>query len=270
MFVISPYFSSASPYASRYTFYWIGEWDQETASFQPDHEAPKSLDYGEHMTGVQGFVDEKGRTLLTSILQDRRGEKAKYESGWAHGAGMPMEVYLTEDNELGRRPVQEVEDAQREQLLNIENVPMKEANRKLDAVHGDTLQIQLTLDVSGTKHAGLKVFKAPDVKEETFILYNNETSELLVDRGRSSLNPSIEKGVQGGHLDLEQNELTLNVLMDRSILEIYANEEASISTRVFPTLQQSDGVQIYGIDGAPFVKSLKVWNMGTTIDGEED
>lgn len=270
VFMISPYYTSPSPHAARFTFYWIGTWDSETMEFIPDHEEPKMFDYGEHFTGAQGFVDATGRTIVTSILQDRRSEKEKYQSGWAHGAGLPLEIYLNNKNDLGIGPIEEVSSLRREELLSVDNATMEETNSKLAAIQGNQLEIELELDVSNTKHAGIKLLKHPEYLEETILFYNNETNTINIDRGFSSLDPDIEKGIQGGEIKLENNIVRLNIFIDRSIVEAYVNNEKSISTRVFPKDNLSQGLELYGIDGVPFVRSMKVWSMGTAIEDEKD
>ncbi|MDZ5712819.1 GH32 C-terminal domain-containing protein [Jeotgalibacillus haloalkalitolerans] len=270
VFMISPYYMESSPYAARFTFYWIGSWDAETMTFTPDHQEPREFDYGEHFTGAQGFVDHEGRSLVTSILQDRRSEQDKYESGWAHGAGMPIELFLNEKQDLGISPIEEVASLRQKELVSIENATMKEANEALQHVQSDQLEIELELDVSDTKHAGLKVLVSPGNEEETFLFYNNEDGSFNIDRGRSSHNPDIEKGVQGGPVELNGDTLSLRVFVDKSIIEAYANNEKSISSRVFPELEESKGIEIYGIEGAPKVNKLSVWQMEEAIPEERD
>ncbi|WP_223589388.1 GH32 C-terminal domain-containing protein [Neobacillus bataviensis] len=270
VFMISPYFMSPSPDAARNTFYWIGTWDQERLEFIPDHEEPKLFDYGEHFTGAQGFIDGKGQTIVTSILQDRRSERDKYQSGWAHGAGLPLEIYLNEKQELGIRPVEEVQSLRREELASVENATIEEANNQLRNIQSDQLEIELEFDVSNTKATGIELLKESNGQEETTIFYDNERKTIQIDRQRSSLNPEIEKGIQGGELNLEDNILRVDLFVDKSIVEAYFNNEKSISSRVFPTLDQSKGLEVFGVDGKPCVRSMRVWSMDTAIEGEED
>ena len=270
VFMISPYFMSPSPDAARNTFYWIGTWDPGRLEFIPDHEEPKLFDYGEHFTGAQGFIDGQGRTIVTSILQDRRSEREKYQSGWAHGAGLPLEIYLNDKQTLGIRPIEEVQSLRREELASAQNVTMGEANKQLRKIKSDQFEIELEIDVSNTKAAGLKLLKAPNEQEETTIFYDKERKTIQIDRQRSSINPDIEKGIQGGALNLPDDILRVRLFVDKSIVEAYVNNEISISSRVFPIMDQSKGLEVFGVDGEPFVRSMKAWSMDTAIEGEKD
>lgn len=51
---------------------------------------PQLLDYGDHFTGPSGTGDDKARSLVFTIAQDRRSEQGHYDSGWAHNAGLPI------------------------------------------------------------------------------------------------------------------------------------------------------------------------------------
>ncbi|WP_144554315.1 GH32 C-terminal domain-containing protein [Bacillus sp. X1(2014)] len=270
VFMISPYFMSPSPDAARNTFYWIGTWDPGRLEFIPDHEEPKLFDYGEHFTGAQGFIDGQGRTIVTSILQDRRSEREKYQSGWAHGAGLPLEIYLNDEHDLGIRPIEEVQSLRSKELISVENVSMAEANKQLRKIQSNQFEIELEIDVSNTKAAGLKLLKAPNEQEETTIFYDKERKTIQIDRQRSSINPDIEKGIQGGALNLPDHILRAHLFVDKSIVEAYFNNEKSISSRVFPSLDQSKGLEVFGVDGEPFVRSMKAWSMDTAIEGEKD
>jgi len=270
VFMISPYFMSPSPDAARNTFYWIGTWDPGRLEFIPDHEEPKLFDYGEHFTGAQGFIDGQGRTIVTSILQDRRSEREKYQSGWAHGAGLPLEIYLNDKQTLGIRPIEEVQSLRREELASAQNVTMDEANKQLRKIKSDQFEIELEIDVSNMKAAGLKLLKAPNEQEETTIFYDKERKTIQIDRQRSSINSDIEKGIQGGALNLEDDILRVRLFVDKSIVGAYVNNEISISSRVFPIMDQSKGLEVFGVDGEPFVRSMKAWSMDTAIEGEKD
>ncbi|MEH7082624.1 GH32 C-terminal domain-containing protein [Neobacillus drentensis] len=270
VFMISPYFMSPSPDAARFTFYWIGTWDPDRLEFIPEHEEPKLFDYGEHFTGAQGFTDGKGRTIVTSILQDRRSEREKYQSGWAHGAGLPLEIYLNDKQTLGIRPIEEVQSLRREELASAQNVTMDEANKQLRKIKSDQFEIELEFDVSNTKAAGLKILTDPNEQEETSIFYDNERKTIHIDRQHSSKNPEIEKGIQGGALNLEDDILRVRLFVDKSIVEAYVNNEISISSRVFPIMDQSKGLEVFGVDGEPFIRLMSVWSMATAIEREKD
>ncbi|MNY67894.1 hypothetical protein D3C86_2055650 [compost metagenome] len=85
---------------------------------------------------------------------------------------------------------------------------------------------------------------------------------MIVDRNKSSLDelPYWDRGVQGGRLELDRENLKLQIYLDRSMVEAYANDLKSLTTRVYPSRTDALGMQIWG-DGTLTVKSMEVWKM---------
>ncbi|CAM5334220.1 hypothetical protein SGLAM104S_07093 [Streptomyces glaucescens] len=87
-----------------------------------------------------------------------------------------------------------------------------------------------------------------------------------MDRSRSGNHSSAEPnlGVHKGPLALSNGQLTLEVFVDRSVIEAYANSHKSITTRAYPFRQDSLGLRLFG-DGST-VRSMTVWKMGSMTD----
>ncbi len=66
--------------------------------------------------------------------------------------------------------------------------------------------------------------------------------------------------VQGGRLELNGENLMLQIYLDRSMVEAYANELKSLTIRVYPSRPDALGIQIWG-DGTLTVKSMGIWEM---------
>ncbi|WP_169796137.1 glycoside hydrolase family 32 protein [Streptomyces hirsutus] len=225
-------------------------------------------DARDHFTGPSGTVDDKGRSLVFSIAQDRRTERAHYDAGWAHNAGLPIELSMRPDADLGFRPVEEVSRLHTgEPLLDIsEPTSLTDANARLAGIKGDMLHIKLTLERGSAGTFGLDVLRSPGDEERTRLFYDAPTGQLGVDRTRSGNNSSAEPhlGIHKGPLTLSNGSLTLDVFLDRSMIEAYANNHKSITTRAYPFRQDSLGLRLFG-DGS-IVKSMTVWKMGNMTD----
>ncbi|MFD4172171.1 hypothetical protein [Streptomyces anulatus] len=46
-------------------------------------------------------MDDKRRPLVFSIALDRRTERAHYDASWAHTTGLPNELNMRRDGDLG-------------------------------------------------------------------------------------------------------------------------------------------------------------------------
>ncbi|MGO4548514.1 GH32 C-terminal domain-containing protein [Paenibacillus sp. 2TAB23] len=259
IFIVSPHGSGADVEV----YYWLGQFDEASKRFVPEHEEPRLIDYGDgFFTGPSGFVDPKtGRSILFTIAQGSRGSWEEYYAGWAHTTGLPVSLYLNDLGQLQVSPIEEVKNARRNTLLELSNVTVDETNAKLKDIKGDLLEIYLEFHNNGGNPAGIKVRQAPDDVEYTSVYYDTADNRLKVDR----LNSSLDKtglGVQQAPLSVENDTVKLKIFLDRSLLEVYGNDSVSITSRIFPTLEMATGLEIFG-DSSLVVDRLTVFEMGS-------
>lgn len=259
VFLISP----VGPGSNVEIFYWIGSFDKEAVRFVPDFEEPQLIDVGDFkFTGPSGMVDPKtGRSLLFTICQGDRTDRMNAISGYAHSAGLPVELFLREDGGLGVRPIEELKKLRVEQLGSYHLEEPEVVNRQLAGLKESMLELQLELEPGTANRFGLKVRCSPGGEEETLIYYDRLAGELGVDRSNTTLDPrEICRGIQRGKLELEGETLKLHVFLDHSILEAYVNERKSVTTRAYPSSPDAYGIQVWG-NGTLKVKSLEIWKL---------
>ncbi|TDO46177.1 sucrose-6-phosphate hydrolase SacC (GH32 family) [Kribbella sp. VKM Ac-2527] len=198
--------------------HWIGRWDPVSATFTPDHPEPRRFDVGRHFTGPSGNVLDDGRTILWSIAQDGRSPEAQYAGGWAHNAGLPLELSLA-NGRLAVQPVRELEALRTEQL---------------DAEPFSGMQLELDLQA---------VLPADDDPLRIRLTVGDELSaELVVDPMRrvfGVLRPGAAAydvwrpmAYDEGPAELPGGELRLRVFVDHSIVEAYLGDHLSLTTRI--------------------------------------
>ncbi|CAI6050497.1 hypothetical protein PAECIP112173_01368 [Paenibacillus sp. JJ-100] len=246
-------------------FYWIGQFNKQNLSFTPDQEEPQLIDVGDfHFTGPSGMVDPKtGRKIIFTIAQGDRTSDLEFKSGWAHNGGLPLSVYLRDDGRLGIEPIEELRLLRGAKLISFNDKSLTEANDFLQGVQGDMLEIQLEMEPRSAKKFGIKIRRTPDGEEETLLFYDKNEFIFAVDRTKTTIHPGEKcNGVQGGKLDLLEENLKLHIYLDRSMVEAYANGLKSLTTRVYPSRKDAVGLEIWG-DGELFVKSLDIWEMNS-------
>jgi Beta-fructosidases (levanase/invertase) len=261
--LVSPCYENAEEriaYQTKTVLYWVGKWNADTDRFIPDQEEPQMFDYGTHFSGPSGFVDAKGRSIVFSIAQDTRSEEDHYNAGWAHNAGLP--VQLTYDKgKLRVNPItDELNSLHDKELVNLTDKNISQTNALLKDVKGDMLDILLDIEPKNATEFGIKVRKSPDSLEETVLYYDTKTNTFNVDNSKTSLNSNTDKEIHGGILQLDGQNLQLHIYIDRSMVEAYANGLKSITTRAYPVSYDALGIEIFG-DGNPIVKSMKVYSM---------
>ncbi len=243
---------------SRYSVYWSGHYENFT--FKPD--VLRLLDYGrEQFYAPQTFVDQAGRRLMFGWLAENRAGDALGAAGWAGIMSLPRVLTLRSDGTLGMSPAPEVwslrGQGRRWEALQV----TPERANWLDGLQGDTLEIQVEFAPRAVGEFGLAVRCSPDGRERTTISYHAETQQLAVDLARSSLSTEVGLGKYSGELYLAPDEgLRLDVFLDRSVIEVYANERACISSRIYPTLPQSQGIDLWATEEIR-VRSVDVWEM---------
>ncbi|KAK4055900.1 hypothetical protein OIO90_003157 [Microbotryomycetes sp. JL221] len=106
-------------------------------------------------------------------------------------------------------------------------------------------------------------------QEYTDILYDPTSENLTVTRDQSSLVTSygtqteIAKLRLWKTLDSDVRVLNLTVVVDNSVLEVHANDEAVITTRVYPWLTNSTnaGILAANVSGTPVqVSNIELWD----------
>ncbi|WP_159881515.1 GH32 C-terminal domain-containing protein [Paenibacillus puerhi] len=247
-------------------YYWIGSWDKNTCQFKADHEEPRLIDVGDfHFTGPSGMVDPRtGRTLLFTIAQGERTPEIDYDSGWAHNAGIPVSLFLRNDDLLGIEPIREMQQLRKKLLLSATD-DMDGMNRRLADVKGDQLEIHIHFGKCSAEQYGISVRRTPEGEEETLLYYDARREWLSVNRTRSTLETTERiGGIQGGSLQLDGETLQFIVYVDRSMIECYANGIKSLTTRTYPSRIDALGVAIWST-GPIELMSVEVWEMGSII-----
>ncbi len=252
-------------------YYWIGVWDSSTGRFTPDHPEPRLMDIGDRkFTGPSGMVDPvTGRSILFTIAQGETTRQQEAESGWAHNGGLPLSLWLGEDDQLRFAPIAELATLRGAPLVDATNISGEQAQALLASIKGDLLELELVLDsaqlagTSGTGALALDLRKNPRGTEVTRLNLQptgDKRWRLELDRTRTSLDPDVlSYGVQDGELAL-QGEISLRVFLDRSMLEIYANDRISLTSRLFPATLDALGVGLE-LPTDVSLKRLRVWPM---------
>ncbi len=253
-------------------YYWIGIWDATSGRFEPDHPEPRLMDIGDRkFTGPSGMLDPvTGRSILFTITQGEATHQQEAESGWAHNGGLPLNLWLGEDDQLRFAPISELASLRRAPLVDATQISGAEAQALLASVSGDMLELELVLDAASLEDSAnndalvLELRKNPRATELTKLrlqpIAGAQRWRLELDRTQTSLDPDVlSYGVQGGELALDK-EIRLRVFLDRSMLEVYLNERISLTSRLYPATLDALGLGL-GLSPSARVKRLRVWPM---------
>ena len=245
--------------------YYVGEWRNE--QFFPElHEQMSFSD--NTFFAPESLLAPDGRRILWAWVFDQRDDAAKEASGWSGTFSLPRELWLGDDNRLRMRPVEELKRL-RYNEQSRENLHLSpDSEVLLPEAQGQLLDIELEIAIHGAARCGVKVFCSPDGDadpEETIIGYDRENGSLFIDTRRSSAAGMGVQGVEAGPLSLADNEiLRLRVLVDRSVVEVFANDRQALLRRVYPSQETSAQVKLFSTGGAAHVQRLSRWEMMPT------
>ena len=232
-FLISP---APAGLADNKVYYFLGDFDRETGKFTPDaamNGLPRMLDYGNNVfTGPSALVDPAtGRVCLFSIMQDKRDGAEEAAAGWAHCVGLTRNLWLSDDGaDLCVEPDPRVYELLGEKLADVEGAGLEEANAALEAVEGDMLFIRAVLEPGDCKSFGLTV-KTNGKRDETTFTYT--VADGTISGYTSNKGAAASAMVIEGGLPLADGKLTMEVFIDRSLVEGFFNGDKSVSVRAY-------------------------------------
>jgi beta-fructofuranosidase len=132
------------------------------------------------------------------------------------------------------------------------------------------MEIEEVIDPCRAREVELCVLRSPDGSEQTRIRFfmqgwqrNKNARALSIDVSEASLLPDVlARPPETGLVYLEDNELLhLRVFVDRSIIEVFANERQCLTIRAYPTREDSTGISLIARGSEAKLVSLSAWQM---------
>ncbi len=238
------FFFSPAPasVADNKVYYFLGEFDKETGKFTPDASyggEPALLDYGSNVfTGPSMFEDPvSGNIYCFSIMQDQRTGAEEGAADWAHCVGLTRRIWLNEDGtDLMMAPIEALESLEGSALAQLENATLEEANEALSDVGEDMLVLRMHVDVSQAESFTLTV-KAGGERDSTHFVWKKDGTISATTRNRGK---AAKTGYVSGPLAADDGILSLEVYIDRSLVEAFFNDSKSISVRAYSGFDSTD------------------------------
>ena len=146
--------------------------------------------------------------------------------------------------------------------------PYQETDRKVTGERtvgaaGKQLDIRLRLHSGTASRAGVKVLIGSN-GDETVVGYDAAARRVYIDRTRSGTAGDVLTGFAGVHsapLQVHGDELDLRILVDHSIVEVFANHGERVLTDLVYPAMDSDGIALFAEGGTAEVQELVVNQM---------
>jgi sucrose-6-phosphate hydrolase SacC (GH32 family) len=221
--------------------YLVGEFDGK--SFKPESTTPKQVDFGKGYYAVQTYSDvPDGRHIQIAWMNNGRYPRMPFN----HQMSIPRELKLkrtADDLRLFNLPVKEIESL-RKKTQYWKNATIKPGENLLSDIRGQYLDVRAEFEPGDAEQFGLRLRGEP-------ILYSTKTKRLTT-------------GVLGSApLELENGILKLHLLLDRTSLEIFANDGRVSITGCFLPPDDNQFLETLAIGGAARLRSLDIHELNS-------
>lgn len=208
----------------------------------------------------EALIDGKGRQIMWSWIFDDRPDSIKNYFGWTGTYGLPRSLWLGSDGTLRMRPVKELETLRINESM-VPDVKVKsDSEVKLKEPGSELMELEVTIMPNNVLQCGVKVCVSEDGNEETVIFYDRTDKKLKFDTRKSGLRYG-RKIVEEAPFEIKNGEpLILRIFVDKSIVEVFANDRQAIARMVYPTLG-GRGISLFTKGGDIEVNGIKVWEL---------
>ena len=206
-----------------------------------------------------------GRRIMIVWVTEGRSREIQSTSGWSGTMSLPREISLLDDTTLEIKPLSELKSLRTDPVY-LTDIYLKAGNGiSIDVVGGNCIEIEAEFRSVDSGEMGLKVCCSPDGVEETVITYSYEKQTLKLDVSKSTLSSDfVGTAFQEGPLKLGVGEsLQLRIFIDRSVVEVFANNRQCLTKRIYPSRSDSIGIRGFAQKRDSVIETLNVWNMNS-------
>ncbi|RYP52263.1 hypothetical protein DL768_002582 [Monosporascus sp. mg162] len=219
------------------------------------------LDAGPASYAMQWYQDESGRNLAVTWMGNWPTSKwPSRANGWAGQQSITRELFIREDGGLGSRPISELDS-----LASGSGKQMgpRQVGEKAVAIgNTNTARLKLTIDLGATRASSLTVALFQSRAESTLLTYHTENRTLTLDTTNAGYG---QAGTwEAAIAKPADNKLTLDIFLDRSVLEIFAGDGTVFSAVVWPRYQESTGISVVGDKGTVAFRSIWLTPLGSS------
>lgn len=222
-----------SVWNQREVRYHIGTMDEQ---YRFISESSGRIDYGEFFASQISF-DDKGRTYLWGWLREFPRNLMYTDGAWAGVQAFPRLISLNNKQELEIRPLPELDKLRRAS----ETVRLQQfTGCHVFAMESNTVEILAKVRTGDPFR--IRVLATENLEEYTDICIDPEHGTMQIPLRTASLLEEVDHNLLRGQFRrFSDGIVTVDILLDCSVVEVFINDNGCISPRVYPTL---DGKQI--------------------------
>lgn len=200
------------------------------------------MDHGAYYA-AKSMLDHHSKRILWGWIPERRPEAEHRAAGWAGAMALPRVLSLSKDGSLQMEPAEQVVQLHGN-ALQVRGGQREVAHRTIAQERIRNLAADLTIQFSpqGDRPFRLDLRSEHD---EPFVEIVYQNSALRVNRTTAPLEAAAGEPIQ------------LRLLLDGSVLELFANKTLAITERVY----QAPATPLRMVVGGGQLDSLDLWEM---------
>lgn len=245
--------------------YFLGDFDGAVFTRQEKSNDINWVDYGTDFYAAQAFNGMDDRVIWMAWMSNWTYASSLPTDPWRGAMSLPREVTLQKDNngevQLIQQPADELKDHRGELLYEAAGIEL-EGSETIDGFEEETYEITAEMEPGSSGEFGFRIRYSPDMQEETIVGYDTKNDVVFTDRlnsGKTDFHDSFA-GVYRAPSRLEDGTVKLHIFVDRSSVEVFANDgQQVLTTRIFP-FPESSGLEIYSKEGDVNIKSLQIYD----------
>jgi len=250
--------------------YFLGAFDG--TAFTPREgsleNGPNWVDYGTDFYATipwNNVPEEDGRALWLAWMNNWNYAERIPTSPWRSAQSIPRAVQIREIDgtpRLTQRPVRELRRL-RTDSVSLRDRPVAPGTTSLgpDGISGRSLEIVAEFEPGDAETVAVTVREGET--ERTVVGYDAAADSVFVDRRHAGVDDFHEDFAarHAAPLASRNGRVKLHVFVDRSSVEVFANDGARVLThRIFPS-PDSDGVSLVADGGPARLARLDAWSL---------
>lgn len=237
--------------------YYIGTYKND--KFYPDSHGRMSWQDNAYFA-PEALIDKNGRQIMWSWIFEDRPDSVRRFYGWTGIYGLPRSLWVGKDGKLCMRPVKELENL-RQNVRMKNNLTIKaDSEIELNDMGNQLVELEVTMQAGSAKQLGVMIGCSDDGREQTVLYYDAFEKKLSCDATKSSIDLG-RRYTENAPFELKKDEpLVLRIFVDKSIVEVYANDRQGIGRSIYPKLGGT-GIKLFAKGGDVKVLSVKAWEI---------
>ena len=159
-------------------------------------------------------------------------------------------------------PIEALHTLEESVLIDKTDLTLDEANAALASVDEDMLYIRLTVDVSQAQEFAINMKQGGKWDQTTF---RYDVAAQTIHGRTENKGEGAKLSSVSGSLPTEDGKLTMEIYIDRSLVEGFFNDDKSISIRAYTDDPNSHAIDL-AAQGNVTIESLYVAVMGSIFD----